>query len=305
MGAPGSLFATSPTHPILAALHHNTICIYSTDNDSASANSPASLIQIIPIDPSHASSCTSIRFYRPPSDPHAKQNTPQPARLLLASDTALHIYDALDLFYHASITNAAFPSFRITEASLISEEEVLVTPDLAPQSTIWDLRTTTGLQIRNPKPGLRANGYSIRPNGVRHVALLTRPASAAQRDVVVILSPRPQGTGRMLEGEFALDTYDARGIRWSRDGKWLAVWDAPSMGPGVWVYAAEGSLLKKWDDGRGGQDGVGLGVEKVEWDIEGRLVVGMGDGRVVLLGGKSVSLVYSPNDVWKINLLCT
>ena len=169
---------------------------------------------------------------------------------------------------------------------------MLVTPDLAPKSTIWDLRTGTGVEVRDPKPGLRANGYNVRP-GSGHVALLTRPVSAAQRDVVVILGSGPEGPGRRVEAEFALDTYDARGVRWSRDGKWLAVWDAPSMGPGVWVYSADGSLLKRWDDGGGGEEGVGLGIEKVEWDVEGRLIMGMGDGRVVLLGGRIVSLQWS------------
>ena len=148
-----------------------------------------------------------------------------------------------------------------------------------------------GVEVRDPKIGLRTSGYNIR-SGSGHVALLTRPESAAQRDVVVILGPEQGGVAREVEVEFVLDTYDARGIRWSRDGRWIAIWDAASMGPSLWVFTAVGELYKRWDDAGGGEDEVRLGIEKVDWDLEGRICIGMADGRIVLLSAGTVSTAF-------------
>ena len=208
-------------------------------------------------------------------------------RLLLASDTALHVIDVQDPAYHASVTHPFTPTSRLAYATLISPKEVLMVPELAPRATLWDMRIGKGVEIRDIKTLSRNEGgtagvFAVRPRS-GHIAALTRPAG---KDVVVILEPRGK---RGVEAQFEVTgaVTDARGLRWSADGRWLAVWETASAGGVVAVYTPDGQLFKVWRDG-GGQDGVSLGVERCEWCGE-RLCLGLADGRVIVLAGQRVS----------------
>ena len=201
----------------------------------------------------------------------------------------LHVLDAHDPSYHASIAHPFAPTSRLAHASLLSPHEVLAIPDLAPRATLWDLRSGRGVEIRDPKTlGRRggaaaASAFAVRPRS-GHVAVLTRLAG---RDIVVVLGPPGK---REVEASFELAVADARGLRWSAEGRWLAAWEAASGGAAVALYTPDGQLFKVWRD-EGGAEGVSLGIERCEWCGE-RLCVGLGDGRVVVLAGRAVSLCY-------------
>ena len=103
--------------------------------------------------------------------------------------------------------------------------------------------------------------------------------------MIVVLAPQT----REVEASFTAETSDAKGIRWSSDGALLAVWEAVGMAATVHIYTADGQLFKKWADEQPRDDDVGLGVERIEWAGQ-NLCIGMGDGRVIILGGKTVIL---------------
>lgn len=228
-------------------------------------------------------------------------------RILLASPTTVHIFSALpeSPSFHASILNAASPSISLQSAIFLTANEVLLVPELAPRITIRGLVTGLGVELRDVKHtslirkvGNRVSSYSIRENS-GHVAFLTRPS--AGKDVVVILSQqqdRDNGT-RTVEIEFPIATSDAVGLRFSPDGAWLAIWDIPSAGISqdptnsstrstLYIYTSTGNLYKQWNDMNGSQNPeLGLGVERIEWIADGRLVIGTFDGRTVILAART------------------
>lgn len=273
---PACLSTASPHYPLLAALHNSTLTIHSTDTHT--------ILLSISLDPTFAAHCTHLRWYCHPQS--ASTSSPPPPRLLLASRTTIHIYDAHSAHYHATVSNAALPTAAPAHLAFLSPDTLLLTPSFASKSTLWDLRSGAGIEVRDPKALLRArDACAVRP-GSGHVALLTRPAGG--RDVVVVLSP--DGTGDVQACFVVRECCDARGLRWSERGEWLVVWEAGALGAVVAVYTPEGMLFRRWEEEVKGEE-VGLGVERVEW-CGGKLCLGMGDGRIVVLDGRTVSEDY-------------
>ncbi|MCJ1443929.1 MAG: hypothetical protein MMC23_004429 [Stictis urceolatum] len=267
--------ASSPHHALIATIHSSTLTIRSTTAHE--------LILSKPLDPTFSTKCKTLRFYRA-SSPYPKCSAPPPPRLLLASDTTAHIYDALSPSFHAEIKNAAQPTSRIAHISFLSPNHVLVIPDFAPKATIYDLGTGLALEIRDPKAPRGGNTFSVRPR-TGHVALLARNDG---KDVLVVLNLRSDGdvVGE-VEANFTLEALDAQGVRWSPDGRWMVVWEMPGLDASVWVYTADGQLFRRWSGGESVEN-VGLGVRVCEWDAGGSwLWCGMGDGRVVGLGTRT------------------
>jgi WD40 repeat protein len=77
-------------------------------------------------------------------------------------------------------------------------------------------------------------------------------------------------------------------LKWSADGRWIAIWDAPSIGYKVHIYTADGHLYRVYSSDSG--DGLhGLGVKSLEWSPRGDyLAIGGHDRRVTLLGTRTV-----------------
>lgn len=176
------------------------------------------------------------------------------------------------------------------------ENEVLVWSDFASRVMVWCLKTGRTVEIRDPKfGGKESRGWGYRPDGGEKraegrgsvLALLCRSGGM---DMLVLLAPKTYTVIRKVE----LVTQDAQGLRWSRDGKWLAVWDAASVGYTLCIYTADGHLyrtisrepseeLNDW--------GIeGLGIKTVEW-VPGNewLAVGGWDRRVRILSTKTFS----------------
>lgn len=183
-----------------------------------------------------------------------------------------------------------------------TEEEVLVFSGYASKATVWCLKTGRAVEIRDPKfEGKGGRGWGYRPaseeqgrnqngsgNGARGVlAILCR---AAGQDLLLLLAPRTYAVIRRVE----LPTIDAQGLKWSRDGRWLAVWDSAASGYRLCIYTADGHLYRTIS--REPSEDInewaveGLGVKSVEWVPGGEwLAVGGWDRRVRILSTRTFS----------------
>ena len=204
-----------------------------------------------------------------------------------------------------------------------SDTEVIVFTDYGSKVTIWSLESGRAVEIKDPKfssltamSSLRlgygyrpcyckavagSNGRTGRGNGdgmgglVDIFALLVR--SGAQ-DVLMLLAPRSYSILKSV----ALGTTDAQGMKWSPDGKWLAVWEAASIAYKVYIYTADGNLYRVYsgNNSEGGAGGEGLapaavdeqvmGIRSIEWSPKGDyLAIGDHARRVTLLNTRTVS----------------
>lgn len=177
-----------------------------------------------------------------------------------------------------------------------TEDEVLVWSDFAACMKVWCLKTGRAVEVRDPKfSGKEGRGWGYRPSGTpRHgrgqiMALLCRTSGV---DVLLLLSAQTY----TLLSRIELPTTDAANLKWSRDGRWLAVWDAASAGYNLHIYTADGHLYRTIT--REPSDDVnawgieGLGVKSVEW-VPGneKLAVGGWDRRVRILSTRTFAPV--------------
>ena len=93
-------------------------------------------------------------------------------------------------------------------------------------------------------------------------ALLTRPGT---EDIITLHAPKSYA----IIKSWTCDTLDAQGIRWSPDGRWLALWDAASMGYKAQVYTADGHLFRTYHGDYFRDELRGLGVKRLEWEPQG------------------------------------
>ncbi|KAK3043952.1 hypothetical protein LTS18_002571, partial [Coniosporium uncinatum] len=139
-----------------------------------------------------------------------------------------------------------------------SKEEVLLFSDFGSKVTTWSLKTGRSVEIRDPKFAHR--GYGFRPK-TGLFALLSRPGP---QDVLTLHAP---GTYFVLK-TMQLPSVDAQGLKWSPDGRWLVIWDTPSVGCNIYVYTADGHLFRTYS-GDAGNDGLGLGMKSIGWSAAG------------------------------------
>lgn len=161
-----------------------------------------------------------------------------------------------------------------------TKEEVVCFSDFGSKVTVWSLKTGRSVEIRDPKfPNTRTFGF--RPiTGL--CAVLSRPGP---QDVLTLHAPSSLAVLKMV----TLQSVDAQGIKWSPDGRWLAVWDTPSIGYRIYIYTADGHLYRVYN-GDCDEDGLSLGVKSVEWSPKSEhLAIGGHDRRVTLLSTRTVS----------------
>ena len=181
--------------------------------------------------------------------------------------------------------------------------------------TVWDLRTGKSIDIRDPKfcNGLDANfadegpGWAFKPlpqdldDGRRqrqedhqHNRILALLSRVGSRDILSLHAPHTYQTLSTA----SLTSVDAKGLKWSPDGKWLAIWEAPAQGMKVWIYTADGHLFRTYSGSPGKQvEEAELGVKGIEWSPNGEwLALGGFERRVTLLNTRTVGpllLLYS------------
>ncbi|KAJ6256062.1 hypothetical protein Dda_9154 [Drechslerella dactyloides] len=176
-------------------------------------------------------------------------------RLLAADEQTVEIYDA-----HAEEWKAVLaPGFGGVKHVDFGgdDDEILVLSEFGLKVTIWSLRDSSHVDIQYPKFGSKgANprcpshinfagirkltqhkpGFGYRPE-TNHFALLTRPVA---HDVLDIYSRQSYAPIKSVE----LPTIDAQGLKWSPDGRWIAIWDSPGSAYRVLLYTANGHMFR-------------------------------------------------------------
>ena len=201
------------------------------------------------------------------------------SRVLLANDDTVLIWDVNDSQWNAVIDGAASNLGNIARVFFgFTANELLVFSVFGIKVTIWSLVTSRGVEIRDPKTSSRC--YDYRPR-TGHLAILTR---ANGHDNLMLLAPVTYELIRSVD----LTTVDAQGVQWSPDGRWLAIWDAASMGYKVLIYTADGHLFKVYSGGQDA-DNIGLGVKTLQWSPSADfLTIGDFNSRIVLLQTNTV-----------------
>ena len=209
-----------------------------------------------------------------------QQRNEKVERVLLADNDTILIYDATEALWKAEITGAASNLGSIANVHFgCTSDEVLVFSDFRVRATVWSLLTNRGVEIKDPKALVHGYDYRIQSG---HLAILTR---ATAYDTIMLLNP---GDHKLFKS-FDIPTVDAQGLKWSPDGRWLAVWDAASSGYKVLIYTADGNLFKTFV---GGQDvhNIGLGIKSLCWSPTAEvLAIGDYNERSTLLSKKTVS----------------
>ncbi|KAI4103885.1 MAG: hypothetical protein LQ345_007307, partial [Seirophora villosa] len=260
----------------------------------------ATVKQSFDLPPGFATSCRFIKWYRPPDAPgrsprrggtnSINSNALGSQRLLLADDARILVYDINKPLLYAEISGAT----GLTSLGNIkfgrTPDEVMVFSDFDFKLQIWSLPTKRAIEIKDPKSASPC--YSYRPMS-GHLALLARPAV---HDILMIIAPH---THEVLETS-ALPTIDARGVKYSPDSNWIAIWDTSSAGCRVLILTADGQLFKTYALPH---EELNLGVRCVQWSPDSdNLAIGDNEGRVTFLG-KNTPMIDSPQEtVWQEEL---
>jgi len=231
-----------------------------------------------------------VRSIALPADQNARSTIirwapPAPAsgrstRVLLSDDDNARVWDLYDEKWAAVINNGSGGMGKIVNGDFGRDgDEVVLFSDFGAKVTVWSLTSGRSVEIKDPKFS-SAKGFGYRPTtGV--FALLSRPSG---QDVLTLHAP---GTYFVLK-TVTLSAVDAQGLKWSPDGRWLAVWDAPSTGYRIFVYTADGHLYRMYSGEQQGEIS-GLGIKSVEWTPRGDfLAIGGYDKRVTLLSTRTV-----------------
>ncbi|KAL8711245.1 MAG: hypothetical protein Q9220_004390 [cf. Caloplaca sp. 1 TL-2023] len=259
----GSLIASIAKSQLLIYLSRTTEIIHSYDLPTG-----------------FAQACRFVRWFRPTkplrddiSSSGAKNHDGNiQQRVLLADDTRIMVFDMEKAGLFAEISGAtSIARFAAVEFGWTADD-IMVFSDFGFKLQIWSLPTKRAIEIKDPKS--IALGYSYRPD-TGHLALLTRPAAY---DVLMVLAP---STYELL-ATHTLATVDARGLKYSPDGKWIAVWETAAAGFRVLLLTADGHLFKNYllPDAE-----LNLGIECIGWSPSAEhLAVADHEGVVTILG---------------------
>ncbi|KAL8696757.1 MAG: hypothetical protein Q9201_007491 [Fulgogasparrea decipioides] len=244
------------------------------------SSSNGNILQTYELPLGFAHSCRFIRWYRRTSidggtslgdgsDIGHDEDGPQ--WLLLADDARIMVYDVSKPQLYGEIRGAT----NLTKLAGVdfgrTPEEIMVFSDFGLKLQIWSLTSKRAVEVKDPK-AVSAN-YSYR-SSTGHLALLTRPAA---HDILVIMAPHTHEVLTTVE----LATVDARGVVYSPDGNWLAIWDTASAGCRVLLLTADGHHFKTFTLP---QDELNLGVSQVQWSPAGDgLAIGDHRGSVTIL----------------------
>ncbi|KAF2274761.1 uncharacterized protein EI97DRAFT_99155 [Westerdykella ornata] len=296
---------TSPSLPCPTATH---IASLSSTRLQIRCLSTLEIIRTIPLPQSHDVRNSRLAWSPPtiPSSTNTANTTPsrrtlaaRSNRILVSDEDNTRVYDLRDAKWNAAISNGSGGMGKIVHVEFgATEDEVVAFSDFASKATIWCLRTGRTVEIRDPKfTGREGRGWGYRPSGDGKLgngrgAVLALLCRSAGQDLLLLLAPRSYSLIKRVE----LPTLDAAGLKWSRDARWIAVWDSASSGYHLHIYTADGQLYRTIareptdDADRWGIEG--LGIKTVEW-VPGNqwLAVGGWDRRVRILSTRTFSPV--------------
>ena len=205
--------------------------------------------------------------------------TQEPLRILVATDDMIRVFQVDNPGWKAVINGGSSNLGKMVNVDFgATVDEILVLSDFGLKINLWSLTTRRGVEIRDPKSVARF--YDYRPRS-RHLAVLSR---AAAHDTLMLLKPATHEVVRNIE----LPTTDVQGVKWSPDGRWLAIWDTPSSGYSLLVYTADGNLFRTYNGGQTSHN-IGLGVKSVSWHPDATfLAVGDYNEQITLLAKDKV-----------------
>lgn len=216
-------------------------------------------------------------------------------RLLCATNGRMSVWQLNSLEWHADIENIE-PSVTAVDFGA-NDDEAILFHAWSSKVTIFNLETASSLVIKSPKfcsPSSQGHGY--RPQ-TKQLAILLKPEAI---DLLTIHEAYSYETISKVN----LPTVDAQGLKWSPDGRWIAIWDAASNGTMVVIYTADGQHFRTFTGRKDMENTHDLGVKCIEWapfkirqqssDI---LAIGKYDGTVDLLNTRTVrNLCNTLND---------
>ncbi|GLI72075.1 hypothetical protein PoHVEF18_000243 [Penicillium ochrochloron] len=175
-------------------------------------------------------------------------------RLLSANDSRITVWQLEPLQIFAEIENLEPGALSLDFGS--DGNEILVFHAWNTKLTIHSLDAGRSSVIKTPKAA-HALGFGYRPH-TRQFAILLKPDAS---DLLTIHAPQSYE----LVGRAILPTIDAQGLKWSPDGKWIAVWDVASGGTKVLIFTADGQLFRTYTGPAGSDEAFDLGVKQIEW----------------------------------------
>jgi hypothetical protein len=205
-------------------------------------------------------------------------------RVLTSNDSRISIWQINPLEIFAEIESIEPGTLAVDFGS--DENEILVFHAWNTKMSIHSLETGRSSVIKTPKFAHHL-GFGYRPK-TRQLAILLKPETS---DLLTVHEPRSYE----LVNRTVLSTVDAQGLKWSPDGKWIAVWDVASAGTKVLVFTADGQLFRTYSGPSGVDDTFDLGVKQIEWSpashqgICETLAVGKVNGNIDLLRTRTVS----------------
>ncbi|KAJ5712052.1 hypothetical protein N7488_006208 [Penicillium malachiteum] len=225
-------------------------------------------------------SVKSLKFCptRPSNNNQSKRH------ILSANDSRISVWQLEPLQLVAEIENVE-PALNIEFGG--DENEVLVFHAWNTKLAIHSIEDGRSSVIKTPKSA-HPLGFGFRPQ-TRELAILLKPETS---DILTIHQP----TSYELLNRTVLPTIDAQGLKWSPDGKWIAVWDVASSGTKVLIFTADGQLFRTYDGPGGVDDAFDLGVKHIEWGpaagpngVSEFLAVGKVNGNIDLLRSRTFS----------------
>lgn len=208
-------------------------------------------------------------------------------RLLSANDSRITLWQLEPLQIFAEVENLEPGALSIDFGS--DGNEILVFHAWNTKLTIHSLDTGRSSVIKTPKAA-HPLSFGYRPH-TRQFAILLKPDAS---DILTIHAPQSYE----LAGRAVLPTIDAQGLKWSPDGKWIAVWDVASGGTKVLIFTADGQLFRTYSGPSGSDEAFDLGVKQIEWSpaafpngLSEVLAVGKVNGTIDLLRTRTVRYI--------------
>lgn len=212
--------------------------------------------------------------------------------LLVASADEIHVFSACEQDgVHATIRNFLPPAAKLAHVGFgASDYHVSVCSSLGLKFAIFDIRSSTAVEVANPKFHSAASvrkGFCFRPH-TRHLAIITRTAG---KDMISIHHPKTTELQRSWYPEIV----DAQGIVWSSDGKWLVTWESAAHGHKILFFTPDGNLFKTWSGPQplvpaDAETKLGPGVRLLEFSADAQnLAICDGSRRICIMKMTSVT----------------
>ncbi|KAJ5088522.1 hypothetical protein N7456_012138 [Penicillium angulare] len=205
--------------------------------------------------------------------------------LLIANESRVSIWQLLPLQLVAEIKNVEPGALNIEFGG--NDSEVLIFHAWNTKMAVHSIEDGRTSVIKTPKSA-HPLGFGFRPDS-NQLAILLKPETS---DILTIHHP----SSCELLNRTVLPSIDAQGLKWSPDGKWIAIWDTASSGTKVLILTADGQLFRTYDGPSGVDDAFDLGVKQIEWSpavgpngASDVLAVGKVNGNIDLLRTRTFS----------------